>query len=115
MPIPLYMDQHVPRAVTTGLRLRGVDVLTAFEDGASDLPDPALLDWASALGRTLFTQDDDLLAEAARRLAAGEPFAGVVYAHQLRVSIGGCVADLALIATAGEPADLASQIVFLPL
>jgi len=26
-----------------------------------------------------------------------------------------CVAGLALIATAGEPADLASQIVFLPL
>jgi hypothetical protein len=31
MPIPLYMDQHVPRAITTRLRLRGVDVLTAFE------------------------------------------------------------------------------------
>jgi hypothetical protein len=46
---------------------------------------------------------------------AGEPFAGVVYAHQLRVSIGACAADLALIAIAGEPADLANRIVFLPL
>ncbi len=55
------------------------------------------------------------MAEAARRQAAGEPFAGVVYAHQLRVSIWACVADLALIATAGEPADLADQIHFLPL
>ena len=59
------MDHHVPRAITTGLRLRGVDVLTAYEDGASELPDPALLDRASELGRVLFTQDDDLLAEAA--------------------------------------------------
>jgi hypothetical protein len=37
----LYMDVHVPIAVTYGLRLRGVDVLTAQEDGAAELPDPA--------------------------------------------------------------------------
>jgi hypothetical protein len=30
MPLALYMDQHVPRAITTGLRLRDVDVLTAL-------------------------------------------------------------------------------------
>ena len=30
MPIKLYMDHHVPRAITTGLRLRGVDVITAY-------------------------------------------------------------------------------------
>jgi hypothetical protein len=34
MPLAFYMDHHVPRAVTLGLRLRGVDVLTAYEDGA---------------------------------------------------------------------------------
>ena len=65
MALALYMDHHVPRAITGGLRLRGVDVLTALEDGASELDDPALLDRAGALGRVLFTQDDDLLAEAA--------------------------------------------------
>ena len=41
MPLALYMDQHVPRAITTGLRLRNVDVLTAFEDGFSDVDDPS--------------------------------------------------------------------------
>lgn len=65
MAIALYMDQHVPRAITVGLRLRGVDVLTAYEDGASELDDLELLDRAAELGRVLFTQDDDLLAEAA--------------------------------------------------
>ncbi len=29
--IRFYMDQHVPRAVTLGLRRRGVDVLTTQE------------------------------------------------------------------------------------
>lgn len=67
MALQLYMDHHVPRAITVGLRQRGVDVLTAFEDGAHELLDPDLLDRAGALGRVLFIRDDDLLAEATRR------------------------------------------------
>jgi hypothetical protein len=32
------MDHHVRRAITVGLRVRDVDVLTAGEDDASRLP-----------------------------------------------------------------------------
>lgn len=32
MSVAIYMDEHVHRAITVGLRLRGVDVLTAQED-----------------------------------------------------------------------------------
>jgi len=60
MAIALYMNHHVPRAITVGLRLRGVDVITAHEDGASAMDDPELLDRAGELERVLFTQDDDL-------------------------------------------------------
>jgi predicted nuclease of predicted toxin-antitoxin system len=109
------MDVHVPYAVTTGLRLRGVDVLTAQEDGASELDDPALLDRATELGRVLYTQDDDLLRESKLRQETGEVFAGVIYAHQLNVSIGECVSDLELIAFASEPEEYASRVVYLPL
>jgi len=35
--VKLYMDVHVRRAITVGLRLRGVDALTAQEDGAARL------------------------------------------------------------------------------
>lgn len=115
MAIALYMDHHVPRAISTGLRLRGVDVLTAHEDGASRLQDPELLSRATELNRPLFTQDDDLLAEATRRLHAGIPFSGVIYAHQLQVLIGQCVRDLEVIAKAGEPEDLANHVEYLPL
>ena len=44
----LYMDEHVPSAITEGLRRRGVDVLTAQEDGRTGEDDPELLDRASA-------------------------------------------------------------------
>ena len=77
MSVGLYMDVHVPRAITDGLRLRRVDVLTAH-------------------------------ADAVRRQRVGLSFAGVIYAHQLHVTLGQCIADLELIANVGEPADLAN-------
>ncbi len=109
------MDVHVPRAITEGLRLRGVDVLTAQQDGANRLADDQLLDRAGSLGRVLFTQDADLLAEASRRQRESSAFLGIIYAHQLEVTIGQCVRDLVLIATAGEPDDFANRVEFLPL
>ena len=45
--------------------IANVDVLTAQRDGTTALHDPALLDRATAFGRVLFSQDEDLLAEAA--------------------------------------------------
>jgi hypothetical protein len=109
------MDHHVPQAITIALRQRGADVLTAEEDGAATLNDPALLDRAGALGRVLFSQDRHLLAEAARRQAQGIPFAGVIYAHQLHVPIGACVRDLEVIAAVAEPDDQRDQVTYLPL
>ncbi len=75
------MDVHVPAAITRGLVLRGVDVLTAQLDGAAELEDSDLLDRASELGRVLFSQDEGLLAEATRRQRSGQHFAGVIYVH----------------------------------
>src|SRR5277367_4966156 len=66
------MDVHVPRAVTTALRLRSIDVLTAQEDGAAQLDDDQLLQRATVLGRVLVSQDADLLREATRRLRDGQ-------------------------------------------
>lgn len=43
MPVRLYFDHNVNQAVVHGLRLRGLDVVTALEDGADRLPDPDLL------------------------------------------------------------------------
>jgi Domain of unknown function (DUF5615) len=115
MALGLYMDHNVAAAVTQGLRLRGVDVTTAYEDGSHRLADPDLLDRAGGQGRVIFTTDPDFLSEATRRQRAGIAFAGVVYAHQLRVPIGRCVTDLELLAKAAEPQELRNQVIYLPL
>jgi hypothetical protein len=109
------MDEHVHRAVTAGLRLRGVDVLTAQDDGWRQVPDDVLLDRASHLRRVMFSQDEDLLAEATRRQREGIPFAGVIYAHQLGITIGTCLRDLELLAKAANPEDVANRVEYLPL
>ncbi len=115
MTIALYMDVHVHRAITTGLRLRNIDILTAQEDGHRTADDDVLLNRATELGRVLFTQDDDLLAEAKQRQIQGIPFAGIIYAHQLRITIGRCVNDLELIAKASMREELANRVEYLPL
>ena len=53
--------------------------------------------------------------EASQRQRTNRTFAGLVYAHQLHVTIGQCVHDLALIAAAADPTDLASRVEYLPL
>jgi hypothetical protein len=111
----LYMDVHVRRPVITGLRMRGVEVLTAQEDGTAIWDDPDLLDRALELGSVLFSQDDDLLMEAARRQRRAIGFAGVIYAHQQNITVRQSIEDLELIAKACNPEELANRVVFLPL
>ena len=109
------MDVHVPRAVTTALRLRGIDVLTAQEDGAEQLDDGPLLKRATQLDRILVSQDEDLLREGTRLLSGHGDFSGIVYAHQLRVTIGQMVEDLELITKATSRDEWRGRIEYLPI
>jgi hypothetical protein len=46
---------------------------------------------------------------------AGRDFAGLIYAHQLSVTIGQAVRDLELIAKTLDPQDMRNHIEFIPL
>ena len=111
----LYMDVHIRTAVTEGLRRRGVDVLTAQEDGADRLTDELLLERASQLGRPLVTHDIRFHAMAEAWQLSGRPFCGMIFGHPMQVTIGQCVKDLELIAKATEPSDWVSAVMRLPL
>jgi hypothetical protein len=113
--LQLYMDVHVKAAITAGLRRRGIDVLTAQEDGGTRLEDAALLDRATALQRVLFSQDDDLLAVARERQVTGVLFAGLIYGHQLAATVGKYVLDLEVVCQVLDPEEMANRIEFLPL
>jgi hypothetical protein len=83
MAVRLYMDVHVPYAITSQLRRRGVDVLTAEEDEATRLEDAELLERSKELDRVLFTQDIRFHALAVQWQLAGRTFAGLIFGHQL--------------------------------
>lgn len=114
MAVALYMDVHIPKAITVGLRLRRVDVVTAQEDGTVTLPDSELLDRITLLHRVIFTFDEDFLVEANRRQNEGIEFAGIIYARPLRVTISECIDGLEIISKASESADVINQVLFLP-
>ena len=115
MSLQLYMDHHVPSAITRGLRQRGIDVLTAQQDHADQLDDEPLLQRATDLERIVFTQDDDFLTIGHEWQRSGRAFAGIVYAHQLRITIGHAIRDLEIVAQVMMPDEMKNRIEFLPL
>ena len=108
------MDHNVHAGITEGLRHRGVDCLTALDDGHASADDAAILARAADLGRVVFTQDVDFLEITAQWLAGGRPFAGVIFARQMGITIGQAIADLELFAKALESADMANTLEYLP-
>lgn len=115
MSAMLYMDVHVPQAVTEQLRRRKVEVITAIEDGRAECSDEQLLDRSTRLVRVMVTFDVRFKAMAEEWQRAGREFCGLVYAHPLRVSIGQLVQDLELIAKATNRGELFNVIEHLPL
>lgn len=115
MSISFYMDHHVRSAVTRGLRRRGVDVLTAYEDGFDRAADEAILERATALGRVVYTHDEDYLEIAHRWQRMAKAFAGIVFCEMGGLSVGRQIEYLELIAEAAQPKELANAVQFIPL
>jgi hypothetical protein len=112
--IALYMDVHIPQAITNQLRRRGIDVLTAFDDEAQELHDDQLLARVTQLNRVIFTQDIRFRVLAETWQIEGKPFSGLIYGHQLGGTIGQFVKDLELIAKASEPDDWKNSVEYIP-
>jgi uncharacterized protein with PIN domain len=106
--IKFYMDEHVPRAVTEGLRRRGVDVLTAQEAAMLEADDEQHVALALREGRVVVTQDADFL----RLHAVGRPHSGLAYAPQ-HTPIGTIVRSLMLIYDILSPQDMAGHVEFI--
>ncbi len=105
--IKFYMDEHVPRRVTEGLRRRGIDVLTAQEAGMLEVEDERHLAIALGRGRVIVAQDDDFL----HLHATGRQHTGIVYAPQ-QTAIGAMGRGLMLIYDVLSPEDMASHVEF---
>jgi uncharacterized protein with PIN domain len=90
--VSFYTDEHVAKAVARGLRLRGIDSVTAAEASMLGQADEEHLRRALDMRRVMVTMDEDFLALH----AAGSIHAGIAYAPQ-GTSIGEFIRSLMLI------------------
>jgi hypothetical protein len=76
----LLLDEHFAPVIAEQLRDRGYDVVAvAAEASLRQLPDEALLDWATSAGRALVTQDfGDFPAIHRDLLSVGRTHAGLI-------------------------------------
>lgn len=112
MPIPLYFDECVNQKICSGLRLRGVTILTAQEDGKDAIDDNEILTRATELNYLLVTSDEDFFALASTRLKQSSYFTGVIFLRA-ELSVGYAVESLEIYAKAGNLEDFANKVTFL--
>ncbi len=90
MKIRLYMDEDsMDHDLVDALRLRGVDVTTALEQGMIDRDDLDQLNYATAQGRVLCSfnaRDFNRLHN--EYLAQGKQHAGIILVQQQRYTVG---------------------------
>ena len=110
--IKFYLDEHVPRAVTEGLRRRGVDAVvdavTVQDLGLRGAGDVQHIERAIQEHRVIVTQDADFLRLHALGIAHG----GIVYASQ-QASISRMLRALMLVHDLLKPTDMACHVEFL--
>lgn len=102
------MDEHVPKAVVDGMRLRGVEVLTTQGAGMCSATDIEQLTFAEKNNMVFFTQDADFL----RIHDGGVQHSGIVYAPQ-QTPIGAMVHGLILVCHVLETGDMLNHVEFI--
>src|SRR2546425_1015836 len=88
--IRLYIDEDAAEhAVVTGLRARGIDVLTVLDAGMTSATDEEQLAYAASQDRTIYTLNvGDFCRLHAEHFAAGTNHHGILVIPRQRYSIG---------------------------
>jgi hypothetical protein len=90
MQIRLYVDEDaMARAVVSGLRARGVDVTTVFDEGMSEKDDIDQLNYASQQGRAIYTFNVGHFCQLhTEYIAQNKGHAGIIVVYRQRYSEG---------------------------
>jgi predicted nuclease of predicted toxin-antitoxin system len=83
LDFPLLTDENIAPDVIAGLRARGRDLRTAWEEQLIGWPDVDVLERATAQGRVVVTHD---LAFGRSAIRAGRSFVGIIYLRPGHIS-----------------------------
>lgn len=101
------VDEHIPQAIVSGLRQRGIDAASVGDLHLLASNDLDLLDRARADGRVIVTHDPDFL----RLHGEDRTHAGIVFVPRER-SIGDVIRFLSLVAQVLGSEGMAGRIEF---
>lgn len=96
-------DEHIERAVTRALRLKGIPIVTVQEAGRVSGKDSDHLAWAASIGHVLVTHDHDF----------EQLHTGLVIVHELSPA-GHVIEWVELIARAMSADEMRGQIIYVP-
>ena len=106
--VKYYRDERVAGAIATGLRSRGIGVLTVPDAGALGAADDVQLARALAEQRVFFTRDADFLS----LVGQAQTHAGLVYTPR-QTSIGYTIRRLLLIHQVYTAEDMIGKIEYI--
>lgn len=101
-------------AVVRGLRARGVDVVTAWEEGMIERRDEEHLDYATNMGRVLYSFNVADFHQLHRRyLSEGKHHTGIILTRQQPFSVGGQLRGLLKLIANVPAEDMTDRVEFL--
>ena len=101
-------------ALVRGLNARGVEVVTALDEGMIQRKDEEHLDYATAQGCVLFSFNvRDFYRLQTVYLAAGRSHAGMILARQQQYSVGEQMRRLLKLIAAKSAEEMVEKVVFL--
>jgi hypothetical protein len=111
--LKIYTDENVDVRVAEGLRRRGVEAVSVYDEGQVGLIDEAQLEYASRLGAAIFTHDADLIEIAMETNRRGDDHSGVIFVDMHRLGLGECIRRLAVYAEVITAEEMVNRIEFL--
>jgi predicted nuclease of predicted toxin-antitoxin system len=111
--LKIYTDENVDVRVAEGLRRRGVEAVSVYDEGKVGLSDEAQLVHANTLGAVIFTHDADLIEIATETNRLGDDHCGVIFVEMHRLRLGECIRRLALYADVVTAEEMINRIEFL--
>jgi len=99
--------------VAEGLRRRGVEASTAYDEQKVGVTDEDQLAQAAGLGAVIFTHDPDLIEIAREINRRGDDHRGVIFVDMHRLRLGECIRRLALYADVVLAEEMVNRIEFL--
>lgn len=115
MQLRLYVDEDaMARALVTGLRARGINVVTVLDEGMTGQDDVMQLEHAAEQGRALYTFNVGHFFQLhADYLAQGRSHAGIVVVHRQHYAIGEQLRRLLALIASHSAEDMKDQLHFL--